>query len=887
MKAQNSDAEQKSLDGSASVDSDVSEPLEADVWLDSNLSPEKAPEYKTWDKFDHDDGRPESRFFLTEAGPAAFDAFLNAGNTGAEKNTDIVADASYAACLLALALGRGSLLFSWDTEKMSFVKTIPSLRPSGVSPQAIGSVDQICVECADATRQLKGFSEKTFAMPSTPTRVALAGAVDRLVVEVQSQLNARGRATRSILQLQSVVRPAQAVLVHFRNLVQKLAQQKTDEGILSRLFLEAQLAEYQSSLLQGVTREVLCLVSKPWTTFVEEWVGLKAEEGIPINKKGPGRGFVRVADKIWIDDQGYELEEPDFFLDEENVPSFLPEDIAQMTFETGRNLRFLREHHPDHPLSRQQTVKLSGPPGLDWQFQWDAIASLEARVNAYRAAVSQAIRDSHFEKGPVSTSTGTIAVPTDSMGPLALGGSDTQIAESILDSISRFNQPLKAPRADDGLSALIRDRLYEVGDTSETHANLAPHWLLIPVLSFGPVISTQSELVNQEVMKVLFRSHELRVHLDLLKQYYMLDNGLLCSRLSHALFDPEMETAERKAGVALGGGAMGLRLGGRENWPPASSELRLALMGVLSESYQSPAGTTNAQPALASRTATSDLPGDLSFAVRDLTSEEIDRCLDPDGLEALDFLRLSYKAPSPLRPVITPTVLVKYDRIFMTLLRVLRMLYVVNELFHDIPLAGRRGQDPSDASLRFCIEARHFVRQIAAYFFDTGVTMPRRRFEAWLDVVERNLLGTDGETPEPGSTVYSPDVVRDRQEQHLDEIMTVLLLRKRQAPVLKLLEDIFSVVLRFARQLRLRARTRAAGRAGEKYTVEQTETPEKLYSNFRKKVELFLTVCRGLGEKTGSSSKNAPTNASGQRAGESSIEQLLLMLDMMGFYNRK
>jgi hypothetical protein len=847
---------------------------------------EKAPEYKTWDKFDYDDGRLESLFFFTEAGPAAFDAFLNSSNTGTEQNTDIVADASYAACLLTLALGRGSLLFSWNAEKMSFVKTIPSLRPSGVSPQVISSVEQICVECADATRQLKGFSEKTFAMPSTPTRVALAGAVDRLVVEVQSQLNARGRAARSILQLQSVVRPAQAVLVHFRNLVQKLAQQKTDEGILSRLFQEAQLAEYQSSLLEGVTREVLRLVSKPWTTFVEEWVGLKAEEGIPINKKAPGRGFVRVADKMWIDDQGYELEEPDFFLDEENVPSFLPEDIAQMTFETGRNLRFLREHHPDHPLSRQYTVKLSGPPGLDWQFHWDAIASLEARVNAYRAAVSRAIRDSHLEGGLVPTSTGHPASPTDNMGPLALGGSDAQIAESILGSISRLNQPLKAPRADDGLSSLIRHRLYQVGDASDPHADLAPHWLLIPVLSFGPVISAQSELVNQECMKVLFRSHELRVHLDMLKQYYLLDNGLLCSRLSHALFDPEMETAERKAGVALGGGAMGLRLGGRENWPPASSELRLALMGVLFESYQSPAGTTNAQPAVASRTASSDLPGDLSFAVRDLTSEEIDRCLDPDGLEALDFLRLSYKAPSPLRPVITPTVLVKYDRIFMALLRVLRMLYVVNELFHDIPLAGRRGQDPSDASLRFCIEARHFVRQIAAYFFDTGVTMPRRRFEAWLDVVEKNSLGTDGGIPEPGSAVYSPDVVRDRQEQHLDEIMTVLLLRKRQAPVLKLLEDIFSVVLRFAKQLRLRARTRA-GRAGEKYQSEQTETPEKLYSNFRKKVEVVLTVCRGLGEKTGSSSKNAPSNGPGQRAGESSIEQLLLMLDMMGFYDRK
>ena len=328
---------------------------------------------------------------------------------------------------------------------------------------------------------------------------------------------------------------------------------------------------------------------------------------------------------------------------------------------------------------------------------------------------------------------------------------------------------------------------------------------------------------------------------------------------------------------------MGLRLGGRENWPPASSELRLALMGVLSESYQSPAGTTHPISAHASRTSSSDLPGDLSFAVRDLTPEEIDRCLDPDGLEALDFLRLSYKSPSPLRPVITPTVLVKYDRIFMSLLRVLRMLYVVNELFHDIPLAGRRGQDPSDASLRFCIEARHFVRQIAAYFFDTGVTMPRRRFEAWLDVVEKTSLGADSD---PEATVYSPDAVRDHQEQLLDEIMTVLLLRKRQAPVLKLLEEIFSVVLHFARQLRVRALARA-GKEIQNYKDEETESPEKLYKALRKKVELFLTVCRGLGEKVGTS-KSSLLNGSVQRPGESgSIEQLLLMLDMMGFYDRK
>ncbi|KAK3352337.1 Spc98 family-domain-containing protein [Lasiosphaeria hispida] len=870
--------------------------VEEDLWLSGKHDTPNPPECRTWDKFNQAGRGLYSPAFITEAGPAAFDSLMKTKRASPYTGPDVVPDASYSACLLTLALGRSSLLFSWSPEENKFFKTVDYLRTSGLSLESMQSVDKLCLECANATRHLQAFAEKTYSAPSTPTRVALAGVIDRLVAAVQSKLSSRGRTVKSIIQLQSAVQPVHTVLTYIEILVKKLAQQKSDEGMLSSLFEEAQSAEYRSILLREVTREVLRLVSKPWAAFVEEWIGLKAEEGAPVTKAGPSKAFIKVADKVWIDDLGYELEEADFFLDEEKMPSFIPDDVAQTTFETGRNIRFLREHHPEHPLSQQQTITISKPPRLEWQFEWDAITQLEKKINEYRNALSSAIRTSRLQtelgdEAPASQQTKNQNFFNQNFELEFFGKSDSQIEECVLASLNQLDQPMDNYTSRDGFSKLFRDRLYQGAELSVESERLSPHWSLVPLLSFSPVIGTQSRLVSQECMKLLFSSHELRVHIDLLKQYYLLGNGLLCSRLSHALFDPELETAERHAGVALGGGVMGLRLGGRENWPPASSELRLALMGVLSESYETPPGATQTpRSSLASRTFNSDLPGDLSFAVRDLSPEEIDRCMDPDSLEALDFLRLSYKAPSPLRPIMTPTVLVKYDRIFMSLLRILRMLYVVNELFHDIPLAGRRGHEPSNASLRFCIESRHFVRQIAAYFFDTGITAPWRRFETWLDTAEAESLGaTDGSgLGADGSKNCSPDILRDRLEQVLDGIMTVMLLRKRQQPVLKLLEETFAVILRFSKQLRVQAH--GDGTVGHDRDKLKSETPEKLYSTFKKKVEVFLTVCRGLNEKTGVGSKGAQlVDGQGRRERGigNPIDQLLLLMDMSGFYARK
>ncbi|KAK3956198.1 Spc98 family-domain-containing protein [Pseudoneurospora amorphoporcata] len=892
-----------------------------DYWLTLEDVKPKTPEYKSWEAFNPTAHQgPSDVVFLSEAGPVAFDALVTEiPDDGTEPVPDILDNALYYACLLGLAQGRSSVLFSWDSEKGAFVKTAPHLRISGVSVQLMQSMDQRCLDCGNAVKALGSFSESAYFESPTPTSVALAKVVDQLVLAVQTEVAARSKAVRSILQLQSVVMPAHAILTYFHALSKKLTLEKTEEGMLSCLFREAQAVEYQGGLLPEIICQVLRLASKPWIEFVEEWIGLKNETGAPISKTGSGKSFVKVADKMWIDDHGFELEEPDFFLDEERMPSFVPQDIARSIFDTGRNLRFLKEHHPDHFLSKRSVVALTQPPKLEWQFSWDAITLLETRVNEYKAAVTRLVQGTasgdHFSPTRPSTT-----YEPNEYKLTYFGKSEEEVAAAVLASINQLAQPLENHESDDELTTMLHNRLYSTANQpSNKEESFNPHWSLVPLLSFSSLVDTQSKLVNDECMKLLLGPHKLRVHTSLMRQYFLLGNGMLCSRLSHALFDPDLESAERKAGVAFSGGVMGLRLGGRDTWPPASSELRLALMGVLSDCYEPPAGEEDSdeqeedrsmRKSMLSRTYSSDLPGDLSFAVRDLTSDEINKCMDPDGLEALDFLRLSYKAPSGLQYIMTPVILLKYDRINKHLLRMLRMLYVVNHLSRDVQLLARRTR-LSNATIRFCTEANHFVSKMAAYFFDSGITTIWSQFEEWLDSIEAEFLGSgvagDG-TSHPlskennqRSSSCSPDLVRDKQSHCLDEIMSALFLRKRQTPVLKLLEEIFTIILRFARLLRSNNNTQnmkptvsGKGKSKEQPTKDKdseyaNDTPERLYGMLRKNVEVFLTVCKGLGEKAAASKNKGyghGHNGNGGlgRVGESLAEMIPLALDMMGYY---
>lgn len=852
--------------------SDKAFEIDEDPWMMHDVASVRSPEFKSWEAFELAQSKLRLNSFMTEAGASAYDALLASKNDrfGIQLSSSYnnLEPRGFAACLLALSLGRESVLFSWIPEKRIFIANLELVKIPGYTGESLMGITRSCTLCGEASRRLQTFVDKTYTTNATPSRVALANALSRLLLVVQDELGRRGLQTRSILQLQSLIRPVYKTLSYFQRLVFKIKRSTTDSALLSLVYTEAHSAELAEPFLRDTMGELLRMVSKPWTDFVEEWVGLKKEEGIPITKDGPGKGFVRVDDSMWVDDQGFALAEPDYFLDMDNMPAFVPDELAQAIFETGRNLRFLQSYHPEHPISSHSAVAAANPPRLEWEYDWDSIARVEQKALDFHHAISETLRKSRgLAQSTHQQKSDKLMLDGDAV--LQFFGKDVaSLEESVLASMALLDDPVQANESWDKISKILRDQLFKIHNGSDTDGtDFSPHWSLIPLVSFGPLIYAQARLVNRECLRLLFLEHNLREHLRLQRAFQLLGNGVFSSHLTNALFNPDMDTTERRAGIGRSGGNMGLRLSSRDNWPPASSELRLALMGVLQDSY-----VTGWKKTTSSSTEPTELPGDLSFAIRDLTPEEMDACMDPDSLEALDFLRMSYKPPSPLFPIMTPAILVKYDKIFKLLLRVLRMLFVIDQLFRDTSSAASRWVEVDDVSLRFRIEAHHFVSNVARYFFDTGIEKPWQDFEGWLDKIEKHLAEQDDATMQ--SSTVSPDRLGEQHERTLDEIMTALLLKKRQQPVLKLLEEIFALILRFAKKARLRA--------------EGAEGPDEemkdLYRPFREKVEVFITVCRGMTEKAGYGQKR---DGAGGRGAENPIVMLLLMLDMYNYFTKR
>ncbi|OTB13218.1 hypothetical protein K445DRAFT_320394 [Daldinia sp. EC12] len=857
-----------------------------DVFDDSWVLKEKPAktefEYKTWDGFLEPDIPHEAPLFITEAGPGTYDAAIKYSEDplkvgSAEGN--VIQTGPYLTALLGLAFGRGSVFYTWDADKSSFIPNLDKMRVSGYSLQVLQGIQQCCLECGNTTRFLSTYVQAIYETQPGAVRVAIAKEVDMTLLTIQNILGTRARHIRSLLQLKALVQPVQTVLVYFKTLILKVSKTKTDERALSLIFEEAQSLESSNPLLSEVMREVLTRVSTPWTQFAEKWMGIRTEGGVPLTKEDPGRSFVKIENIQILDDSGFEADEPDYALDEERMPTFIPSEMALVIFETGKTLRLLRAHHPEHPISQMELIAQSSPPPFKWYFNWKSIECFQEEVRKYEKSLSTSLQGQLTGQSTAPQLTSMVdIIPNEDNVLQFFGHGEAELEGQFLASIAALDKPPPTISEEDNLARLLNDNLFkEAAIIEQDTSNFSPHWSLIPYYSFGPLIAAQARVVNREYMKLLFSAHHLRDHLSLQKQFHLLGNGVFCSRLSHALFDPNLDTAERQTGVALSGGTMGLRLSGRDTWPPASSELRLTLMGVLAESYLPSSPQTNS-----SRDGKYELPGDISFGVRDLSSEEIDKCLDPGSLEALDFLRLSYKPPAPLSPVFGPVILLKYDKIFRLLLKILRMLYVVEQLFRDAITRTSAWHHIDNASLRFRFEAHHLVTSISAYFFETGIEMPWKRFVHRLADIESDLLKLDIDPQE--TRILGPDELREEHERLLDHIMHTLLLRKRQQPVMKLLEDIFSLILKFSKMARSEA-------SGDKGSIAQELSPKSLYDAFKKKVDIFITVCRALQEKGGLKGKllarDIMTNE-GRRdeemKEENTIDRLLIKLEMSGYY---
>ncbi|KAH7371445.1 Spc98 family-domain-containing protein [Pyrenochaeta sp. MPI-SDFR-AT-0127] len=809
--------------------------------------------FYTWESFERGQHVESHTPYITERGPTAFDDALiqDGSKIGAGR---ILKANVLLQSLWNLGLGRSSILFQFNAKLRTFEPTIQDGRASGVSLRAAKSFITQFIYIGNTFLYLRSFSERTFASTrSIPAKVALATSISSVLSTLEDSLGKQSVNITSLIQLQHQFSKPREILIHLAHMVDAIKYAKTNEQLASIMHHRLLELEEGESYLRQLSSQILRQVSGPSLESVGEWLGIRQEQQtVPIWECDT---FVTV------EDPSAEPAALEFTYRSEMMPRFITPEDGNMIFETGNSLRFLKTKHPEHPLARTDNTA-SQPPGLDWGFEWQDIDAIAARAKDYEARLRQTLLN--FSKGTANAV--RKSPPHSTVDPALETRIDAQDLEKYFEESIQLLDASPKPSAHilpDELHLLLDNILLSANGGDSTLSNtFSPPLSLASALSFRPLIVAQAKLVNAATVRLFFRSHELRLHLSLQRQYHLLGDGVFSSLLATALFDPERESAERHKGKMRSGVHMGLQLGSRTSWPPASSELRLALRGVLSESYYSSVLYHSSQmerdAGSMSKTVNGrdndDLPGQLNFAIRHLTEIEQERVMDPDALAALDFLRLQYVPPPPLNLVITSLALEKYDTIFKFLLRLLRMLFVVSHL-------PRYYSNLESRQLR--MEAHHFVTVLAKYVFQTGIAEHWNEFDSFVTTIETRLRDEDA-AGEIGTRVTEGIAsLRDAHDKCLDSILFSLLLRRRQRKIMSLVEEIFDHILLFAKL--------------QNPDAEVEESVNDLHAKLKGKIRVFLSVCRGLTGKKGYG-KGKGT------AEEDSMERLVVGMEMNGYF---
>ena len=840
---------------------DISETF--DIWsFPLNLEEQKTPKLKSWETFCNKTFEEPRTIYISESGLQVFDAILGARDKDGEDGENgrgsgcLIKSVAFVRSLLELGLGRESVLYRYEEHERSFRPLIVNGRISGYSLEAIQSLSSTFIDYGNKMKSLQFFVDDTQSSTKSLTAsIALASCISAILASVQAHIVDLPRSTLTLLQLQTLFERPGLVMSYLNDIVSKVSAAMSEEDFLSLLYDFVEDSEYLAEWVQPTMFQILASVSKRWLDAVSRWIGLKNTTSAGFYGHVPN--FV-ILDTQRLED-GKETKNPEYDFAPLSMPKFISEEDGLVIFETGKSLRLLETYQPDHLLSRPPQPGIMKAPDLDWQFSWQDIERLQRQAQEYEINLRKAIANFNInggnpEKGNLHKTDITLTEPAT-----------VEILEEtakayIHASIATFERPWPDLTAEKGNNSVL---WWNYND-SPKEDRLAPPLSLLPVLSFNPVIAKQALLINRACLHLLFKEYKIQSHFCLLHRYELFGDGVFASRLSHALFDPEYDSTERRKG-RFRAGVSGLKLGSRDTWPPGSSELRLALMGILTESYyESRKGPD------ASSMFREELPGGLSFAIRDMPEDELQRCMDPNSIEALDFLKLQYRPPPPLDAVITQASLAKYDVVFRLLLRATRMLFVVNQLFRDTNprFAVRHGADSSSRFFR--IESHHFVSAICRYFFN-GV-------QANWDILKEKLEGIDKALDQDNtSDLDSLHALRDFHENLLDRLMSTLILRRRQAQVMKLLEEIFSLILVFARHTRTEA---------TRYSDSKTDLTG-IYEKFQKKVKVFIGVCRGLSERRGEGgTKGYDSGGELNEDGGNTIGRLLLDFEMSGFYTR-
>ncbi|KAE8355021.1 Spc98 family-domain-containing protein [Aspergillus coremiiformis] len=850
-----------------------------DIWtLDSlDAIPDSRGLLKTWEDCQNRLYREPPSAYFSESGARGFDAALarQAAVNGLRKPRCVARNDVFFQSLFRLGLGWSSMFFRYNKEHQMFERVFDDIRLSGVSIAALKGLTDEMIRYGTDMQRVRDFVGKA---PSKSTKLSalstLSSTVAVIIHTLEKQLLKCGNNIVSLIQVRALFQRCGELVGALADLVQAVDGVVSDAQMFSIVLEKAAHFSQTFGQMEDLFREIFIRTVYPFLEQVEAWIGLLPEASTLKELATSGRSFV-VLDQY---EENLKATSPrttrfDYKYNPAEMPSFIPADQAQLIFESGRSLRLLKRFHPRHPIARDEICN-GDTPSLSCASTWADIERIQQKAQNYENKLRCEIL--RYNCGDLS------AQKTIKPSPQLLAHSER--SETLKNTFDLFDidnaQNMTGLLANQ--ASIEKDKLSRLLDPSDANqkvsgshkCSLGPELASALYLSIAPLLSSQALLIDFSCLHLLFKEHKIRYHLGLQWRFQLLGDGFFTSRLSHALFDPEMQSSERKSGVVRSSVHTGLRLGSRDTWPPASSELRLVLIGLLSECHgfddRSDDSTSN------ELRKERELPGGLSFSIRELTGEEITKCKDPNAIEALDFLRLQYKPSDVLEAIITSQSLNKYDRLFKHLLRLLRMVSVVKGLIRDSTGRGSLSGDPRNVYQKFRIDCQHFVLALSDYCFHVGIGSTWQQFQDSLSKIEYCL--DRGDIDGTIEAAHSVPRLRDYHEDILDQMLFALFLSKRHADAAKLLEGIFDTILNFV------PLSRMDGTSGVRH--ESEAIAYQLYANFRKQTSLFVGYLRSL-DGVNASSKSfgrSGTTFASREVPASVFDHLLARLDMKRYY---
>ena len=807
-----------------------------DIWtLHDVTQPRVQTALTSWDHFLQPSHVEPRAAYLSEAGPAAFDAVHEQGLRRAGKYlpSKVARSDKFIDALFELGCGRESGLFQWQKRKMAFERRTVEFGLLGTSQDVQDALIETFNTTGSSMRRLIDFTEENAGLSeSQRLQIALSSAISLVVYSLMRIMEEQRHSVRSLPQLQELFHKPHLLVESLTTLVKIARSGAQASEIIVELMNESQQLSSGTVWLENILSEIVIRAATPWTNDIANFIGISPpatrESAMQHSRSDSDhRSNIILASSSRI----------------------LPPEMSRLLAECETSIHLLQVHQPEHPLLTGIEV---GPwPSLSWECSWDAMEKLQSQADKYERSVEKAIKT--FTQGSMEPDGETEAATT--VPPNCDHFSQDPETELVnLDSSIRWNKYLGTEQRmeSDGLDELVWKAL---STDEECSSALAPPLKQTLTISIFPLLKAQYRLLSCSVVHLLFKGHGFRSHLRLHRQFQLLGDGSFASRLSQALFDPDQYSGE---GRRKGQGKTGLRLQTRETWPPASSELRLVLRGVLAESFRlEHVGT--------SKSENQKLSDAMSFAIRDLSDVELEKCRDANSIHALDFLRLQYKPPSTLlETVLTSSSQKKYDRIFKHLLLLLRIRSVALSLVRSV--SGRNCKLAMGSDHRFRLETQFFISTLAEYSANVAIGAAWARFEGLVDKVEKCLNSSDFDRAI--IVIGSLQGLTDMHDEALNSILRALCLDRKQVQVRELLEDVFGLILRFA----------AMVRSDDTTSDDHNEKVQTMYKEFRKKVGRFIRYLQAQ--------SHAATSASATGDGEAvAFEQLLVRLDMFGYYS--